>query len=393
MKLLLNGGGGSKELKPTMNILNDIINYNKPLLYVPLAMDEEEHPYDECYEWFLNVTKDINVCRIDMVKSFEDFASCNLDDYSSIFIGGGNTFKLLKGIKDNGLFIKIKEFLNNDGIVIGASAGSVIFGKDISLIDVMDMNDVDLKDTKGFDCLNGISIFPHYKNTSSKLSEKENKTRTLNYTNAIKNFSKNVGKVIAIPEEDTIFINDNDIKVIGDKIYYEFVNGIDIKKEIDINLTIKEGYNYKEEIKELFEEYTNLIIEGDSTFKEYLSLQNYNQEIEHLEDKYGKPNGRLYIAFYGEKVAGCIALRKIDKKACEMKRLYVRDEFRGKHIGKELVNKIIVEARKIGYEYILLDTLPFLTSAIKMYKNLGFYEIDKYNDSPMDNTIYYRLDL
>ena len=108
-----------------------------------------------------------------------------------------------------------------------------------------------------------------------------------------------------------------------------------------MKLEIKEGYEFKEEIKELFTEYTNTLIEGDSSFKDYLAVQNYDQEVEHLEEKYGRPNGRLYIAFYDDKVAGCIALKKIDNENCEMKRLYVRNEFRGKHIGANLVNKII----------------------------------------------------
>lgn len=160
-----------------------------------------------------------------------------------------------------------------------------------------------------------------------------------------------------------------------------------------MELEIKEGYKYKKEIKELFTEYTNTLIEGDNSFKDYLAVQNYDQEVEHLEEKYGLPNGRLYIAFYDDKVAGCIALKKIDKENCEMKRLYVRNEFRGKHIGANLVNRIIDDARLIGYKHILLDTLTFLKSAIKMYKAIGFYEIDKYNNSPMDNAIYLKLDL
>ena len=160
-----------------------------------------------------------------------------------------------------------------------------------------------------------------------------------------------------------------------------------------MELEIKEGYKYKKEIKELFTEYTNTLIEGDNTFKDYLEVQNYDQEVEHLEEKYGLPNGRLYIAFYDDKVAGCIALKMIDKENCEMKRLYVRNEFRGKHIGANLVNRIIDDARLRGYKHILLDTLTFLKSAIKMYKAIGFYEIDKYNNSPMDDAIYLKLDL
>ena len=76
-----------------------------------------------------------------------------------------------------------------------------------------------------------------------------------------------------------------------------------------------------------------------------------------------------------------------------MKRLYVKDEFRGKHIGSILANKIVEDAREIGYKSILLDTFSFLNSAIKIYKKMGFYEIEQYNDSPMKNAVYLKLDL
>ena len=76
-----------------------------------------------------------------------------------------------------------------------------------------------------------------------------------------------------------------------------------------------------------------------------------------------------------------------------MKRLYVRPLFRGKHMGDYLVRKIIEDAKEIGYKHMLLDTLPFLKTAIHMYQKYGFYEIPCYNNSPMDTTIYMRLDL
>lgn len=160
-----------------------------------------------------------------MTRSFEDFANYNFNNYSSIFIGGGNTYKLLKGIKDCGIYEKIKEYLNNDGIICGGSAGAVIFGKDIDIISTMDKNEVELKDTKGFNYLNNISIFPHYTNTKSRLTEEENKIRTEKFTNAIISFSKEIGDVIAIPEEDTIYIHDESYDVIGTKSYYIFKNG------------------------------------------------------------------------------------------------------------------------------------------------------------------------
>ena len=160
-----------------------------------------------------------------------------------------------------------------------------------------------------------------------------------------------------------------------------------------MNLEIKKGFEFKCEIKELFNEYTNLVIKNDKTFEEYLKLQHFDHEIEHLEEKYGEPYGRLYIAFYDGKLAGCIALKQIDDKKCEMKRLFVKSEFRGKNIGNILANKVIDEAKKIGYKSMLLDTFPFLTSAIKMYKKMGFYEIEQYNDSPMKDAVYLELDL
>lgn len=160
-----------------------------------------------------------------------------------------------------------------------------------------------------------------------------------------------------------------------------------------MGLEIKEGYEYKDELKDLFTEYTNSLIEGDSTFKEYLDKQNYDEEVKHLENKYGKPYGRLYVANYDGKIAGCIALKKFDDTSCEMKRLYVKPEFRGKHLGNILAQKVIDDAKEIGYKAVLLDTLPFLESAIKMYKKLGFYEIEQYNDSPMKEAVYLKLDL
>lgn len=159
----------------------------------------------------------------------------------------------------------------------------------------------------------------------------------------------------------------------------------------DIEITA--AYDRPEEVGVLFSEYTDMLIENDSSFQQYLGLQNYDEEIKHLEVKYGMPDGRLYVVYCDGKLAGCIGLRKIDDQNCEMKRLYVRPQFRGKKIGNLLIEKIIADAKAIGYSYMLLDTLPFLQSAIHMYKKCGFYEIESYNDSPMDTSIYMKLDL
>lgn len=160
-----------------------------------------------------------------------------------------------------------------------------------------------------------------------------------------------------------------------------------------MEIIIKPAYEHPKEVGILFAEYTDMLIAGDRTFQQYLDLQNYDEELRHLEQKYGRPQGRLYLACCGGKLAGCIGLRKIDAQNCEMKRLYVRPEFRGKQIGDRLVRQIIEDARTIGYSYMLLDTLPFLKSAIHLYEKYGFYEIESYNNSPMDASIYMKLDL
>lgn len=160
-----------------------------------------------------------------------------------------------------------------------------------------------------------------------------------------------------------------------------------------MKIEIKLAYDENLGIKKLFQEYTDMLVRNDSDFAKYLEIQNYDSELEHLEDKYGLPYGRLYIVKVENKVAGCIGLRKIDDKNCEMKRLYVSPEFRGHKIANKLVTLIIDDAKKIGYKHMLLDTLPFLEEAIHLYKNFGFYEIEKYNSSPMDTSIYMKLDL
>ena len=160
-----------------------------------------------------------------------------------------------------------------------------------------------------------------------------------------------------------------------------------------MNIEIVLAYMHTQEITALFSEYTNMLITNDNSFQNYLDIQHYEEEINHLEKIYGMPFGRLYLAYCNGEAAGCIGLKNIDKKNCEMKRLFVRPQFRGKNIGKLLVQKIITDAKELGYSYILLDTLPFLEKAIDMYKQFGFYTIDCYNNSPMSTSIYMRLDL
>lgn len=133
-------------------------------------------------------------------------------------------------------------------------------------------------------------------------------------------------------------------------------------------------------------------------FKEYaaslnfdLCFQNFDEELKNLPGEYSSPGGFLFLAVYNGHTAGCAALRKIDDEVCEMKRLYVRDEFRGLKIGKALAEKIILSARNAGYKKMRLDTVPFMLEAQSLYKSLGFFEIPSYRLNPVPDAIYMEL--
>ena len=158
-------------------------------------------------------------------------------------------------------------------------------------------------------------------------------------------------------------------------------------------LELTYGYDYPEEMVSLFTEYTEMLVRLDPPFQAYLDLQHYEDEVRDLTVKYGLPDGRLYLARIDGKAAGCIALRKLDESRCEMKRLYVRPEYRNRQIATKLIDQLLRDARSIGYQQLLLDTIPGLTDAIRMYQKLGFRDIPRYNDSPLDTTVYMGLDL
>jgi len=144
----------------------------------------------------------------------------------------------------------------------------------------------------------------------------------------------------------------------------------------------------------------SLLEQVRGVFREYQSLlgfdlcfQNFEEELSTLPGKYAPPEGRLYAAVVEGKVFGCIALRTLEEGKCEMKRFYVRPQFRGRNIGRLLAEKLIEEARAIGYGQIVLDTVPSQQTAQALYDALGFYEIEPYCFNPVEGTRYLALDL
>lgn len=124
-----------------------------------------------------------------------------------------------------------------------------------------------------------------------------------------------------------------------------------------------------------------------------LAFQDFQREIAGLPGDYRPPDGRAFLAFEGDVAVGCVALRRLAPGICEMKRLYVRPGFRGRHIGRLLATHIVQEAKQIGYRVMRLDTVPWMAEAIALYSSLGFREIQPYRFNPIEGARFFELEL
>lgn len=142
------------------------------------------------------------------------------------------------------------------------------------------------------------------------------------------------------------------------------------------------------------------IAQARALFEEYaawlkidLAFQGFAAELKSLPGVYAPPCGRLLLSFVGDDVAGCVALRPLKEAVCEMKRLFVRPNFRGQGIGALLTKQIVAEARAIGYHTMRLDTLARMQSAVRLYQSLGFEPCAPYYPTPLPDTVFMALRL
>ena len=149
-----------------------------------------------------------------------------------------------------------------------------------------------------------------------------------------------------------------------------------------MNFEIKDGHDYIDEVKELFVEYVKS-----------LGVAANVKEFDGLEDKYKGQGEALYIAFIDGAPAGCVAIRRVDFNTAEMKRLYVRPEFRRTGLGMSMAKLVVEEAKEIGYNFLQRDSLPSMESAVQLYKALGFKSLDTGARRPVKTVVHLTLPL
>ncbi|MCA9376940.1 Type 1 glutamine amidotransferase-like domain-containing protein [Candidatus Nomurabacteria bacterium] len=192
--IVLGGGGDEKSGYEAHKHFYTLIGKDNPrILYIPVALDPTKHPWDSCLSWITNAFYGFGDIHFDMITELDQLSGSALTQYDGIYIGGGNTYKLLKIIYDT----EVDEALRNyekKGVIFGGSAGAIIMGADISTAETFDPNEVGLDVTKGLDMISGYSVWPHYtEDHTSKIKEWVNDHQI---------------PVLALSEEDTATLAD-----------------------------------------------------------------------------------------------------------------------------------------------------------------------------------------
>ena len=202
MNLLLSGGNA--EGNATLDkFFASQIDLNRMVLYIPVA--DEETRYDQRFEWFKSTYNKYGIFNIEMCIDLKKAVIS--DKYAAIYIGGGNTFKLLREIKESGFNKKLIDFINQGGFVYGLSAGSIIFSEDITSTTYEDENLVGFDNSKGLNLAKGFNICCHYGNGDND--------NTIYKRNRIREYSAKSYGTIALPNGCAAYIQDDSITFIG----------------------------------------------------------------------------------------------------------------------------------------------------------------------------------
>lgn len=221
MKLILSGGGSGKKTKELDTLFASLIDKSKPLLYIPVAMDPNKHPYPECLQWLKSTFVPMGIFNYEMwvEKDLSRREKVEPNDYGGIYIGGGNTFYLLKILKESGVWDFIKKALEKDIPVYGGSAGAMIFAKTITPALKVDKNKVGLSDFSAMNMINDWELWCHYEQSMD---------------NDIQEYIQkyNFEKIIALTEGNGLYVVDRGIRLEGQEPAQLFVSGT--KKELRI---------------------------------------------------------------------------------------------------------------------------------------------------------------
>lgn len=201
-KIILGGGGDENTSLESHKVFISLLPNKSKVLYIPIAMDPERNPYKLCEKWIKNAFKLISFGNIEMKTDLKSISQEVIKEYGGIYIGGGNTYKLLKLFRDSGFEAVLKEYIESGGVVYGGSAGAIILGADISTSD--DENEVNIKDLIGLDVLNGYSVFCHYKAEQLQIIRKY-----------VMESKKNA---YAISEDSGILIRGKNVEKIGNNV-------------------------------------------------------------------------------------------------------------------------------------------------------------------------------
>src|ERR1035437_6450317 len=204
MKLFLSGGGGKEDSKELDKKFVASLDLSKPILYIPIAINTDKYPYSGCLAWIYNVLNPLGVNNIIMwtEEDLKNKTGQDFEQFGGVYIGGGNTFKLLKELKEFGTFEILRKLAQKDIPIYGGSAGAIIFAKTIIPAMSADKNEVELIDFSAMDLVQDYDIWCHYSESMDLI--------IIEYME-----KHDLKKIIAIPENAGLYVTEDSIEAVG----------------------------------------------------------------------------------------------------------------------------------------------------------------------------------